>query len=164
MKKTASVFLIAGVLVAGSTFFLFTPRSQGQQRFAEEPLLILYSQEDFQGHGVEITGSVPDLPIDVDARANEFDWNDQVRSIIVVRGTWRLYQHGRCNTVLDDTPTELLNVRAKASRAGWSTLVSATSRGALELPNAAAGGFYRDISSVELVSEQNLPDWAAPTR
>jgi hypothetical protein len=82
--------------------------------------------------------------------------------LIVVSGTWRLFQNGRSNTKLDETPLEALDVRSKEKESGWSTLVSATSRGPLELRSGAAGGFFRDISSIELVSAENLPDWAAP--
>jgi hypothetical protein len=124
--------------------------------------LILYWEPDFQGRSLEVTGTLPDLPEVTDTFDNQFNWNDEVRSIIVVSGTWRLYQHGRFNTELDDTPLESLDLRSKAKRPGWSCLVSATSQGPLELPNTAVGGFYHDVSSVELVSEKNLPDWAAP--
>jgi hypothetical protein len=85
-----------------------------------------------------------------------------VRSLVVVSGTWRLWQNGRCNTRLDDTPVEALDVSTKEPEPGWSCLVSATSAGPLELSSGAAGGFLHDVSSIELVSVENLPDWAAP--
>ena len=129
-----------------------------------KPLLILYWEEDFQGRSLEVTDTLPDLPKVEDEHGNVFDWNDEVRSLIVVSGTWRLYQHGRLNTRLDDTPLEELDLRAKEREPGWSTLVSATSAGPLKIPNAAAGGFLREVSSVELVSAEDLPDWASPDR
>ncbi len=127
-----------------------------------KPLLILYWEEDFQGRSLEVTDTLPDLPRVEDRYGNVFDWNDEVRSVIVVSGTWRLYQNGRLNTKLDDTPLEELDLRAKEREPGWSCLLSATSSGPLKIPSPARGGFLRDVSSVELVSPENLPDWAAP--
>ena len=129
---------------------------------AGRPLLVLYWEEGFQGRSLEVTGSLPDLPVETDVFGNQFDWNDEVRSVVVVSGTFRLFQHGRSNTKLDDTPIEALDVRTKEIEGGWSTLLSATSSGPLEIPSGALGGFYRDVSSIELVSADNLPDWAAP--
>ena len=124
--------------------------------------IILYSGENFEGYALEITESLVDLPKVTRVNREDFDWNDEVRSIVVVSGTWRIFQHGRCNTKLDDTALEVLDVRTKESAPGWSALLSATSRGPLELSSGTAGGFVRDISSVALVSGDNLPDWAAP--
>jgi hypothetical protein len=138
------------------------PRRPSASAQEGKPLLIVYWEEDFQGPALEVGGSLPDLPTQVDAAGNPLDWNDRVRSVVVKSGTWRLYQHGRSNTKLDDTPLEDFDLGTKEKEAGWSCLVSATSKGPLELRNGAAGGFYPDISSIELVSEENLPDWSAP--
>jgi hypothetical protein len=128
----------------------------------DEPKLVLFWEEGFKGRSLEVTSSLADLPVESDLFGNRFDWNDEVRSLIVVKGTWRLYQHGRLNTRLDETPIESLDIVSKDRQAGWSCLVSATSQGPLEVPSAAVGGFFHDISSIEFVSAENLPDWAAP--
>jgi hypothetical protein len=39
-------------------------------------------------------------------------------------------------------------------------LVSANSQGPVEIPGVEFGGFAEDVSSIELVSAENLPDWA----
>jgi hypothetical protein len=156
----ALALLLAAAI--GTALYLTTARSPAARAQDGKPLLVLYWDEGFEGRSLEVTGSLPDLPVEADAFGNTFDWNDEVRSIVVVSGTWRLFQNGRSNTQLDDTPIEALDVRTKAKEAGWSTLVSATSRGPLELQSGAEGGFFRDISSIELVSPENLPDWAAP--
>lgn len=160
MKRRTIVVLSLGLVLAGTIGAVSYWRSTATAQ--DVPKIILFWEENFEGRSLEVTGSAIDLPVIGDVFGNEFDWNDEVRSIIVVSGTWRLYQHGRCNTELDQTPLELLDVARKQRRAGWSTLVSATSKGPLELPSAAVGGFFHDISSIELVSEANLPDWAAP--
>ncbi len=130
----------------------------------DAPLLILYWEEDFQGRSLEVRGTLADLPSVEDEHGNVFNWNDEVRSVVVVSGAWRLYQNGRLNTRLDDTPLEELDLKGKEREAGWSCLLSATSAGPLKLPSGAVGGFLRDVSSVELVTSENLPDWAAPWR
>ncbi len=160
-RRSVAVLLALGLIAAafGAAAALRSVAASGQ---AGRPLLILFWEEDFQGPSLEVTGSLPDLPVAVDAVGNEFNWNDEVRSIVVVSGTWRLYQNGRFNTKLDDTPLSALDLRSKEKDGGWSCLVSATSQGPLWLPNGAVGGFYRDVSSIELVSAENLPDWAAP--
>jgi len=87
-----------------------------------------------------------------------------LRSFVIVSGTWRLYQHGRCNTQLDDTKLLDFNLKEKPEVGGWSTLLSGLSDGPLQIPTVAAGGIWRDVSSIELVSTQNLPDWAMDFR
>jgi len=159
--RTKLLVLAVACGLLGLALAAFFGRS-GLKAQGEKPLLILYWEEDFQGRSLEVWDTLPDLPKVEDRYGNVFDWNDEVRSLIVVSGTWRLYQHGRLNTKLDDTPPEELDLRAKEREPGWSTLVSATSAGPLKIPNAAAGGFLREISSVELVSPENLPDWAVP--
>jgi hypothetical protein len=155
-----SLVFLVGLGALG--FLLSTPRRVPAHAQAGKPVLILYWEEELQGRSLEVTGSLADLPVETDAFGNQFDWNDNVRSLVVLGGTWRLFQNGRSNTKIDETPLEALDVRTKEKEAGWSTLVSATSAGPLELSSGAVGGFYRDISSIELVSVDNLPDWAAP--
>ena len=160
-RSTFALSLVA-ILAAlgGGIAVLRRPAVSAQD--AKKPVLILYWEEDFQGPSLEVTGSLRDLPVVTDAFGNQLDWNDRVRSVVVAGGTWRLFQHGRANTRLDDTPLEALDVRTKEKEAGWSCLLSATSAGPPELRSGAAGGFYQDVSSIELVSEENLPDWASP--
>lgn len=163
MKRRLLLSLTVLGGLSGAAVLLFqSPRPQTAVAQVGSPLLILYWEEDFQGRSLEVTGSIPDLPVVADTFGNTFDWNDEVRSVVVVSGTWRLFQNGRSNTKLDDTPLAALDVRTKEKETGWSTLVSATSKSPLELRSGAVGGFYRDISSIELVSTENLPDWAAP--
>jgi hypothetical protein len=126
------------------------------------PKLLIFYEENFQGPSLELSGSLLDLGLIADGNGVEFDWNDHVKSVIVVSGAWRLAQHGRGNTEIDDTPLELLDLRTKRRVPGWSCLLSATSTGPLEIPRAALGGFAPDVSSIELVSEKNLEDWALP--
>ena len=152
--------LVCGALVVAGLGLIVAQRRSPARAQGSEAKLIVYWEENFEGPGLEITGTVVDLPVVSDEAANTFDWNDQVRSVIVVAGTWRLYQHGRMNTELDDTPVAELDVSAKAPRSGWSCLVSATSGGPLKIPSVRAGGFEEDVSSIELVSGESLPDWA----
>ena len=159
--RTCGIFALLGIVAAGLVAIV-VPRGSTATAQVGKPLLILFWEENFQGRSLEVTGSLADLPVETDFFGNKFDWNDEVRSLVVVSGTWRLFQNGRQNTKLDDTPLEVLDVRTKEREAGWSSLVSATSAGPLELPSGAAGGFYHDVSSIELVSGENLPDWAAP--
>ena len=126
----------------------------------EKPLLIIYSEPNFMGESLMLTEGLLDLPKGLDTTGNDFDWNDRIRSIRVVSGTWRLHQHGRFNTELDDTPAEALDIKVRKSLAGWHCLVSASSVGPLELSSPELGGWGEDISSIQLVSESNLPDWA----
>ena len=143
------------------TLFLLRSGTEAQERGdgATEPLLILYSAPDFGGRSLEIRDTVVDLPVVEDRDGTRFNWNDEVRSIEVVSGTWRLCQHGRCNTELDETPLAAFVLRDRPVVSGWSSLVSATSRGPLLVSSPERGGLHRDISSIELVSSRNLPDW-----
>jgi len=131
---------------------------------APAPQIILFSGENFTGSSVTITDTIFDMPVFKDEKSGELNWNDETRSIIVVSGTWRLYQHGRCNTKLDETDLASFDIKTKEVAGGWSCLLSAISTGPLEIPNPAIGGFWRDISSIELVSTENLPDWAFDLR
>jgi hypothetical protein len=161
-RRTVLVLSVVTVLAAlgGGIAVLRRPAVSAED--GKRPVLILYSEEDFQGPSLEVTGSLRDLPVETDPDGVQFDWNDRVRSVVVVSGTWRLFQHGRSNTKLDDTPLEALDLRTKEKETGWTCLLSATSAGPLELPSGAVGAFYQDVSSIELVSEENLPDWASP--
>lgn len=127
------------------------------------PALYLYSEENFGGRCLVVTGTLLDVPKEELRDGTTFYWNDNVKSVVVVSGTWRLCQHGRLNTRLDDTALEELTpaaAKAKGAVAGWSCLVSGSSSGPVEYPTAANGVWGPDISSIELVSERNLPDWA----
>jgi hypothetical protein len=164
MKKRRRLTLVAtGALALTGIATVYVAR-RGAAQAPAGPAIIFYQGEEYTGRSVTVTGTVFDLPTEEDARGDVWNWNDEVRSVVVVSGTWRLYQHGRLNTKLDDTALTALDVRTKEQAGGWSTLVSATSQGPLRIPTTAAGGFWRDISSVELVSEANLPDWAMDFR
>jgi hypothetical protein len=156
------VFSVLGVFgLATLAFCILTPGSRGQEALVG-PGLILFSEPGFQGLSLVVNQTLPDLPVARDSEGREFDWNDNVRSAIVLGGTWRLHQHGRCNTELDDTPLERLDLPTKPRVRGWTCLLSATREGPLELSGPEHGGWGEDVSSVELVSERNLPDWVAP--
>jgi dolichol-phosphate mannosyltransferase len=151
------------VVAAGLAALLFFPRSRPSSAAGEgAPLLVIYSEPNFTGRSLEVTGSLADLPA-ADALDEEgFDWNDSIRSLRVVRGTWRIHQHGRLSTELDDTPLEALDLSNRRLVPGWSCLLSASSQGPLEVASPEAGGLGLDASSIELVSRSNLPDWALP--
>jgi hypothetical protein len=143
-------------------FLLFdSDRATGQEQAARgrQSELLLFSLPNFQGRSIRLTQTTVDLPIEELENGSQFDWNDNVRSLVVVSGTWRLFQHGRCNTQLDDTPRDALDVSTRPPVSGWSSLVSATSRGQMEIPVPEAGGLHHDVSSIELLSTENLPDW-----
>jgi hypothetical protein len=133
------------------------PQALGQ---VQGPQIVLYTGENFTGRVINLETHLFDLPKDQEPDGSLFDWNDKVRSLIVVKGTWRLYQNGRLNTGLDSTPIENFDIQTKQAAEGWSALVSATSTGPLEIPDLSEGGIGEDLSSVELISETNLPDWA----
>jgi len=165
MKKTlliSSVLVLAAVVAALWAF--------GKWNVAEVaageggPELTLYTGENFTGRSFVVRATLHDLPRVEDPDGSFFDWNDQIRSIVVTGGTWRLYQHGRCNTQLDETELAELDVSSKDAREGWCSLVSATSSGPLAIANLAGGGIADDLSSIELVSTSLLPDWAQAMR
>jgi hypothetical protein len=151
------VAISALVVLAGTLAFLLLPGKK-PLRAGAGPSITLFWGENFTGRSLTLTGTLYDLPKGTD-EISDFDWNDQVRSMIVTGGTWRLYQHGRLNTLLDDTRIEDFNIAAKTPSFGWSTLVSGVSRGAVEIPELSTAGLMGDISSVELVAVENLPDW-----
>ncbi|MEK7757336.1 MAG: hypothetical protein AAB385_09015, partial [Planctomycetota bacterium] len=63
-----------------------------------------------------------DIPYEDLPDGTQMLWNDNIGSIVVVSGTFRLYQNGRMNTALDDTPMELVDVKTQAPVSGWSRL------------------------------------------
>jgi len=155
-----SLILVLAACGVTACFLLLRSGSQAQEAAApSEPLVILYAEAGFSGRSLEVRDTLYDLPVVVDTDGAVFNWNDEVRSIEVVSGTWRLYQHGRCNTELDERPLAEFVRRDQPSVSGWTNLVSATSRGALRVSSPERGGLHRDVSSIELVSSRNLPDW-----
>ena len=171
MKKK---LLIVGVVFfagVGLAFFLWKPMglrvpvmpAAGAAQ-AEGPQIILYFGENFTGRSVTLVNTAFDLPTEEERDGSLFTWNDQVRSLVVVSGTWRLYQNGRLNTRLDGTRLDQFSLQGRLPDQGWSALVSGTSAGRLEVPDVAEAGIGVDISSIELVSTQNLPDWALVLR
>ena len=126
MRRVFAGVVLCGVAAALLAGLVKTPGSAAQSR---EPELVVYSGPNFTGESMRLTQSAFDLLNERDARAGEQVWNDRIRSMIVVSGTWVIYQNGRGNTVIDDTPLESLDIREKAPDKGWSCLVSATSTG-----------------------------------
>ena len=153
--------IILGVVVGLSPLLFMTgERSSTAQT---QPGLEIFMKENFQGPSVVVTGgSLIDMPVLKDQNGVEINWNDHVGSVIVHGGTWALYEHGRAGTELDDTPLDQLDLGTKRKIDGWCCLISASSKGPLSIPRPALGGFTRGVSSIVLVSEKNLPDWALP--
>lgn len=154
---TSSIVVFLLGVASGLTFF----RGQSDLRAAAAgaaPEIILYSEPDFQGRELHLYEDAVDLPFEKLGDAI-LPWNDSIGSIVVVSGTWRLYQHGRLNTEIDDTPLAALDVWQKTAATGWSSILSATSRGPLRITSPELAGIGPDVSSVQLVSSENLPDW-----
>ena len=147
----AAVQMLAGLLGP--------PGSASAQ--AGGPMLLLYSEENFQGRCLVVTGTLLELPKEVTEDGCEFDWNDNVRSLKVLSGTWRLCQHARLNTLLDDEPLADVDVSKKFRAKGWTCLVSAGAEGPAEHRSAEGWGWVPEISSVELLSSEPLPEWAS---
>ncbi len=156
-EVSLAVFGAAGAIFALASFL---GRAEPLSAQVKGPLLLLFSEENFGGRCLEVRGTLLDLPREVLEDGSVFDWNDNVRSLKVVSGTWRLCQHGRLNTALDDTELSELVVEEKARSFGWAALVSSGSEGPAEYASAAGWGWAPDVSSVELLSEEALPDWA----
>ena len=156
--RTRTIVLAVATGLSPLLFMAF----QGSSAAQTQPKLQIFMEESFKGPSLEVTGSLIDMPVIADANGVEIDWNDNVGSIVIWSGTWRFNQHGRCNTEIDDTPLEQLDLKTKVRIDGWSCLISASSKGPLRIPRAALGGCSRDVSSIELVSEKNLEDWALP--
>lgn len=157
MKRTILIVALSLALVGAIGAFLLGPRALLGQ--AGAPEIILYSEENFTGRVLRVTGTMLDMPLERNLDGSDFDWNDRAQSLVVVSGAWRCYEHGRLNTGLDDTPVESLDIATKEPARGWSTIVSATSKGRLEIPKLAEAGIGGGISSLELVSADNVPDW-----
>jgi hypothetical protein len=155
------------VCVVGVLGFLCLKKDLVAQSAGAE--LVIYTGENFTGQGFRATETLLDMPKGVDDGPAElrYGWNDNVKSLIVYQGTWRLCMHGRLNTKIDETPIAELTAAAakgKGTAAGWSCLVSANSKGPVQFPVASNGVWESNISSIELVSEENLPDWAVPSQ
>ena len=101
----------------GLSPLLFTAL-QNSSAALTQPKIQIFMEEDFNGPSLEVTGSLIDMPVVKDPNGVEIDWNDNIGSVIVLSGTWRLNQHGRCNTEIDDTPLERLDLRTKRWRWG----------------------------------------------
>ena len=98
------------------------------------------------------------MPKSTDEEGKDYDWNDQISSIRVVRGTWMLFENGRANTKLDDSALEELDITEKTPVGGWSALVSASSVGPVEYCSSESGSWGNDtISSIILISPDPLP-------
>lgn len=160
--RTRILIVLAAVLGLSPLLFLTGERSSTAQIQLIQPKLEIFMEENFQGPSIVVTGSLIDMPVLKDQNGVEINWNDQVGSVIVHGGAWLLSEHGRVNTSLDDTPLGQLDHRTKPRIDGWCCLISASSAGPLSIPRPALGGFTRSVSSVVLVSEKNLPDWALP--
>lgn len=159
MKKKYVISGVICLVVALVSFKLFVEDKPEAKAFGD-PEIIVYSGPNFTGKELTLTHSMFDLPKEDLGDGKVFNWNDNIRSVVVVSGTWRLFEHGRANTTLDGEKIEHFNRDNKAEVPGWSTLVSADSRGVLELGQPGVGGWGDGISSVHLVSDRNLPDWA----
>ncbi|MGQ9591805.1 MAG: beta/gamma crystallin-related protein [Planctomycetota bacterium] len=160
-----AILVLGAAIGVGVVVVCAFPRREARVvRARSGAAIVLYTGEGFQGRSVTLEGTAFDLPAYPDADGSEFNWNDRVRSLVVLGGTWRLYQHGRLNTRLDDTPLEEFRVGSKLPDEGWSTLLSATSAGPLKVADVREFGIGSDISSAELISEENLPDWALGLR
>jgi hypothetical protein len=162
MKK--KIVLAAFLISVGVALVIGLSGPTARSVQGASPQIVLYTGENFTGRSITVEGTIFDFPKFDEPDGSQFDWNDQVRSLVVVGGTWRIYQNGRCNTRLDDTALQALDIGSKQPDEGWSALVSATSTGQLEVSDLSFLGLGKDISSVELVSQTNLPDWALAMR
>ena len=139
------------------------PLGQPRSEEARGPELIVYSGDEFDGRSLCVRSTLLDMPEEEMANGEVYDWNDRISSIVVVRGTWRLYENGRYNTELDETPLEELDVTAKQAVGGWSCVVSAGS-GPVRVNNRDGLFADNDISSIELLSERALLEAAERRR
>ena len=156
--------ILSGVGVLGLTMALIVTWPRASLSQAGGPELWLYSEENFTGRAIRVLGTVLDMPAEENLDGTLFEWNDNVKSLVVMGGTWRLYQHGRLNTQLDDTPVDAVDVRVLPATPGWSALVSAPTGGTLEVPNLQSAGLALDISSIEFLSTESLPSWSSSLR
>ncbi len=157
--KTIVFSLVTFLLGFAAALILSRGGRDRQAVAALKPEIIFYSEPNFQGREFHLFEDAVDLPYEDLPDGTQMLWNDNIGSIVVVSGTWRLYQNGRMNTVLDDTPMELVDVKTQAPVSGWSSVVSATSLGPLKIASPDLLGIGSDISSVQLISILNLPDW-----
>ncbi len=159
LGMSIAVFLLLFEWPPGSTA---QDRPDERRREGEHgPELIVYSGGEFDGRSLRVQSTLLDMPEEETAEGEIYDWNDRISSIVVVRGTWRLFENGRRNTELDETPLEALDVSSKEAVGGWSCVVSAGPAGPVRV-TARDGLFAAEaISSIELVSDRALPDAAA---
>lgn len=148
------VFLIAIEWPSGSTA---EDGPAERRREGRRPELIVYSGSEFDGRSLRVRSTLLDMPKEEISDDDIHDWNDRISSIVVVRGTWRLYQNGRCNTELDETSLAELDVTTKQAAGGWSCIVSAGTNGPVRLTSRDGLFANNDISSIELLSERALP-------
>jgi len=164
MKVIASsVLVLLSACTAAVYYFSGPQRTMAQEAGA---VIVLYSETGFRGRQLVVERSLPDLPVLTGADGGEeFDWNDNVRSVRVLSGTWRVFQHGRFNTALDETPIASFDASAKPLAGGWSTLLSPDGSGPLEIPDLLSCGVVTpEISSLRLVSERPMPPWLLTSR
>jgi len=162
MKKVVAALTLCVAAFALSWAVFLVPTSNAEPT----PEIILFTGENFTGNQIRLTATVLDMPKGTEEGAEHLrGWNDTVGSIVVVSGTWRLYQHGRLNTKIDkdETPEQVVAAE-KAVVEGWSCRLSALPDGPAEFQRPGVGGWESDVSSVELVSTQSLPPWAVLSR
>ena len=154
--------LVALVLVAAGAiaWSLRTPDLTAQVEDRGKPELVIFWENEGRGHTRRITGTQLDMPHSLDEAGEDFSWNDWIKSIVVTRGTWRVYEHGRANTRLDETELAELDIRSKERATGWSCLVSGSADGPVQYDETNTFFAPDEISSIVLVSEENLPAWA----
>lgn len=146
-RRIVTLCVLAVAVGAGTSFLLLKQTSVAAENGAA---LVVYSGPNFTGRSLRVTGNLPDLPKGV-----LFDWNDTISSIVVLRGTWRLYENGRFNTFLDKTPATKFDVSKQPPVGGWSCVVSAD-KGPVELTPESSGWADNSISSIELLSTERL--------
>jgi len=164
--KLHGIFNLLGVFCVGSFTICLLAQSvdpiidADQNKISKAPPeIVIYSLPNFKGNSLRISKNTLDLPLEELEDGTIFDWNDNVGSVRVIGGTWRLYQQGRFNRELDDTPEERVDINTTRSVSGWSNIISATSKGPLEIKVMEEAGMDRDVSSIRLISENILPDW-----
>ena len=158
MFRARIVFSVVIILMVAS--FLFSLIHSGAARkvsAASSAKIRVFEHVSFLGANLDIQQSTRVLPSIPDSANPDdvFDWNDKISSIIVIKGTWRLYEHSNFN--LDECGNAV---------PGWVYVVSGSDNapGGIAYPCPPSAGFKNDeISSIELVSEENLPDWVIVT-
>jgi hypothetical protein len=158
MRSRAIVACV--VVTLGAVLFYRAGDSKAQGQGAEA---VIYWEEEGVRRTLVINETILDMPLGTDAAGDEYSWNDQITKIEVVRGTFRVYQHGRSNTELDDTKLDALDVRTKSPAMGWSCLISASAHGSVVYDKTNGVFPPNEISSIEVISDQTLPTWAQTT-